>query len=207
MVLNTTVGELIEKEDAPEAMVWALKEQIEELMGELNIYKVALENGVLVVAPKPKVDVSKPKEFNGTRFTNNMNFLRGIEQYFYAKGITYDATNLNITAMHLLILLCYSGTVDPQMKDNVVLLLGLRRRSIVKSRGSFTQSMLRMRLGLSCVSLRNNAQSWAKQELQHRVKELSKAMIVDKSLFELFLRKNKIESCEPKEKDGGGGDE
>ncbi|KAH1091947.1 hypothetical protein J1N35_019204 [Gossypium stocksii] len=44
-------------------MVLALKEQIEELKGELNICKAALGNGVLVVAPMPKIDVLKPKEF------------------------------------------------------------------------------------------------------------------------------------------------
>ncbi|MBA0580452.1 hypothetical protein Gorai_022668 [Gossypium raimondii] len=41
-VLNIAIGELIEKEDAPDAIVSTLKEHIEELKGELNICKVAL---------------------------------------------------------------------------------------------------------------------------------------------------------------------
>lgn len=41
-VLNTAMGELIEKEDAPDAIVSTLKEHIEELNGEINICKAAL---------------------------------------------------------------------------------------------------------------------------------------------------------------------
>ncbi|KAH1092208.1 hypothetical protein J1N35_019465 [Gossypium stocksii] len=68
-------------------------EQIEELKGELNIYKDALGNEALMVAAKLKVDVSKSKEFNRTKSANDASsFLWGIEQYFRAKGITNDAT-------------------------------------------------------------------------------------------------------------------
>ncbi|KAG8498190.1 hypothetical protein CXB51_007037 [Gossypium anomalum] len=62
-------------------MVSTLKEHIEELKGEHNICKATLGNGVLVGAPRPKVNVSKPKEFNRTRFTKDVNnFLCRIEE-------------------------------------------------------------------------------------------------------------------------------
>ncbi|KAH1121345.1 hypothetical protein J1N35_004505 [Gossypium stocksii] len=47
-VLNTVVGELIEKEDVADAIVSTLKEHFEELKGELNICKAALGNRVLL---------------------------------------------------------------------------------------------------------------------------------------------------------------
>ncbi|KAK8359086.1 hypothetical protein V6Z12_A04G071500 [Gossypium hirsutum] len=99
------------RNDAIEAMMAALKEEIAELKGELTIYKAALGNGGLAaVAPKPSVDVPKPKEFKGTRSTRDVdNFLWGVEQYFCAKGITDDATKVIIAAMYLtdVALLCW----------------------------------------------------------------------------------------------------
>lgn len=56
-VLNIDLGEVTERNDTLEAMVLALKEQIEELKGELNICIVSLGNRVLVVTPMPKVDI------------------------------------------------------------------------------------------------------------------------------------------------------
>ncbi|KAH1092210.1 hypothetical protein J1N35_019467 [Gossypium stocksii] len=192
-VLNTLVGELIEKEDAPEAMVWALKEEIEELNEELNIYKATLENRVLVVAPMPKVDVLKPKEFNGTRFANDVdNFLRRI-----------------------------NGIVGPRMKDNVFYPENVKDEARAKLYQFTQQCTIKeyvkkfSELILQIFNLSDNTffpfmdglKPLVKQELEHRVKELSKKMTVEKSLFKLFLRKNKIKSFEPKEKGNSGGDE
>ncbi|MBA0754521.1 hypothetical protein Gogos_022188 [Gossypium gossypioides] len=62
------VEKLTGRDDAIEAMMMALKEEIAELKGELTIYNAVLGNGGLVaVAPKPSVDVPKPKKFKGTR--------------------------------------------------------------------------------------------------------------------------------------------
>ncbi|KAH1031537.1 hypothetical protein J1N35_043711 [Gossypium stocksii] len=49
-VINIVVDELIKKNNALEAMVSVLKEQIQEL----NIYKATLGNVVLAATPKPK---------------------------------------------------------------------------------------------------------------------------------------------------------
>lgn len=74
---------LIVKDDALEVVVSTSKEQIEELKGELIICKASLGNRVLVVAPKLKMDVSKPKEFKGMRSARDVdNFVWGMEQYF-----------------------------------------------------------------------------------------------------------------------------
>ncbi|KAG8474309.1 hypothetical protein CXB51_033861 [Gossypium anomalum] len=91
------------RSDAIEAMMMALKEEIAELKGELTIYKAALGNGGLAtVAPKPSIDVPKPKEFKGTRSAREVdNFLWGVEQYFSAKGISDDATKVITAAMYL----------------------------------------------------------------------------------------------------------
>ncbi|KAH1091969.1 hypothetical protein J1N35_019226 [Gossypium stocksii] len=71
---------------------------IEELKGELNICKVALGNGVFVVASNPKADVPKPKEFIETRPRKDVdNLLWGMEQYFHAKGIMDDATKMSLS--------------------------------------------------------------------------------------------------------------
>ncbi|KAK8288679.1 hypothetical protein V6Z12_D07G140900 [Gossypium hirsutum] len=97
------VEQLTGRDDAIEAMVMALKGEIAELKGELTIYKAALGNGRLAaIAPKPNIDVPKPKEFNGTRSARDVdNFLWGIKQYFRAKGITEDVTKVTIAAIHL----------------------------------------------------------------------------------------------------------
>ncbi|KAH1073345.1 hypothetical protein J1N35_025673 [Gossypium stocksii] len=100
-IFNIAMGELTEKDDAFEATVTVLKEQIEKLKGKLIIYKVALGNRVLTAAPKPKVDIPKPKEFKRIRSTKDVdNFLCGMEQYFHAKGIMDDTTNVNIVVMY-----------------------------------------------------------------------------------------------------------
>ncbi|MFQ6649511.1 hypothetical protein Gotur_023150 [Gossypium turneri] len=49
-------------------MVTALKEEINELKGELKIFKAAIGNGMLASKPKPQaIDVPKPKAFKGAR--------------------------------------------------------------------------------------------------------------------------------------------
>ncbi|KAK8321507.1 hypothetical protein V6Z12_A12G102300 [Gossypium hirsutum] len=71
------IEKMTSRDDAIETMMVALKEEIAELKGELTIYKAALGNGGLAaVTPKPSVDVSKPKEFKGTRSAREVdNFL------------------------------------------------------------------------------------------------------------------------------------
>ncbi|KAK8309297.1 hypothetical protein V6Z12_D02G116900 [Gossypium hirsutum] len=121
--VTDNVEQLTGRDDAIEAMVAALKGEIAKLKGELTIYKVVLGNGGLAAAaPKPNIDVPKPKEFKGTRSARDVdNFLWGIEQYFYAKGITEDVTKVSTVAMYL---------------SNVALLWWRRRSTDVRRGGT-----------------------------------------------------------------------
>ncbi|MFQ6649513.1 hypothetical protein Gotur_023150 [Gossypium turneri] len=62
-------------------MVTALKEEINELKGELKIFKAAIGNGMLASKPKPQaIDVPKPKAFKGARSASKVdNFLWAME--------------------------------------------------------------------------------------------------------------------------------
>lgn len=68
------------RDDNLEAMVMTLKKQIEELKGELVICKAALGNKVLAATPKPKVDVSKKKEFK------EMSSSRDVDNLLWGNG-------------------------------------------------------------------------------------------------------------------------
>ncbi|KAH1082853.1 hypothetical protein J1N35_022614 [Gossypium stocksii] len=85
-----SIDELTSRDDAIEAMMTALKKEIVELKGELTIYKAALGNGGLAaVAPKPSVDVPKPKEFKGTRSIDTKQELerRGVQELTKAMSV------------------------------------------------------------------------------------------------------------------------
>ncbi|MBA0695927.1 hypothetical protein Goari_002524 [Gossypium aridum] len=59
------------RDDALEAMIRTLKDEIAELKGELIIYNAALSSeGLAAIAPQPIVDVPNPKEFKGARSTD-----------------------------------------------------------------------------------------------------------------------------------------
>ncbi|KAK5771017.1 hypothetical protein PVK06_047186 [Gossypium arboreum] len=76
-------------DDTLGAMIATLKEEIAEVKGEPTIYKAPLGNEGLVAAPKPSVDVPKPKKFKGIRSTRDVeNFLWGIESIDVRHGKT-----------------------------------------------------------------------------------------------------------------------
>ncbi|MBA0878863.1 hypothetical protein Goshw_020767 [Gossypium schwendimanii] len=76
-----------------------LSTRIEELEGELGLYRAAMGKGVANVAFSNE-DVPKPKEFVGTRSACDVdNFLWRMENYFRAKGIVDDAVKVNTTSM------------------------------------------------------------------------------------------------------------
>ncbi|MFQ6663403.1 hypothetical protein Gotur_030949 [Gossypium turneri] len=66
--IGSLKNKLAGKDNALEAMVTALKEEINELKGELKIFKAAIGNGMLASKPKPQaMDVLKSKVFKGAR--------------------------------------------------------------------------------------------------------------------------------------------
>ncbi|MBA0575774.1 hypothetical protein Golob_006927 [Gossypium lobatum] len=90
-VLNSTMGKLTEKNDAVKAMMMASKEEImattralntriEELKRELAMCQATVSRGVLGATLNREIDVSKSKEFTGTRFASDVdNFLWGMD--------------------------------------------------------------------------------------------------------------------------------
>ncbi|KAH1072521.1 hypothetical protein J1N35_024849 [Gossypium stocksii] len=125
-VLNTNMDGMTGNNDALKVMVSALKEHIQELKGELIIYKATFGNEVLAATPKLKLDVLKPKEFNGMRSAKDVDkFLWGMAQYFHSKGIIDDAS---------------------KTRNKVELPLRLGRSSKVNPMGSFAKDEARAKL-------------------------------------------------------------
>ncbi|KAK8275099.1 hypothetical protein V6Z12_D10G115900 [Gossypium hirsutum] len=120
-LLESTEEKLVERDEYLEDMVLAMKKEIEELKGELTIYKAALSNGMLSSRPKQQaMDVPKPEKFNGARSVRDVdNFLWEMEQYFRAMGIEDDVIKVNTTSIYF----------------TDVALLWWRRRSTDEKRG------------------------------------------------------------------------
>ncbi|MBA0799606.1 hypothetical protein Gohar_010112 [Gossypium harknessii] len=76
-LVNSTAKKLVLAMKNLEDMVFAIKKEIEELKGELTIYKATLSNGILSLRPKQQaMDVSKLKKFKGARSARDVdNFL------------------------------------------------------------------------------------------------------------------------------------
>ncbi|MBA0665684.1 hypothetical protein Goklo_002169, partial [Gossypium klotzschianum] len=90
-------NKLTGKDDALEAMILALKEEINELKGELKLFKAAIDNEMLASKPKQQaMDVPQSKAFKGARSVSEVdNFLWAMEQYFRTMSIKDDATKVN----------------------------------------------------------------------------------------------------------------
>ncbi|KAH1083881.1 hypothetical protein J1N35_023642 [Gossypium stocksii] len=99
-----SIEKLMERNDDLEDMMMTLKEEtkammtplntkIEKLKGELVVYEVAVEKGVLRSTPRRKMVVFKSKVFKGKMYMKGVNnFLWGMEQYFHAVDIEDDVT-------------------------------------------------------------------------------------------------------------------
>ncbi|MFQ6636416.1 hypothetical protein Gotur_012939 [Gossypium turneri] len=200
-------------------MVTALKEEINELKGELKIFKAAVRNGMLASKPKLQaMDVPKPKAFKGARSASEVdNFLWAIEQYFREMSIEDDVTKVNTIAMDF---------------TNVALLWWRRRSTDVRRGGTkigtwkefqiefkaqfypeYAKDEARAKLRQltqrgtvrEYVQEFNGLKPWAKQELQRRrVREVTNAMMVAESIVELGPRRDKFESSKPNRRGNGG---
>ncbi|MBA0869024.1 hypothetical protein Goshw_022251 [Gossypium schwendimanii] len=80
-LVDSTTKKLAEKDENLKDMMLAMKKEMEELNGELMIYKVALSNRMLFLRPKQQaMDVPKSKKFKGARFARDIdNFFWEIE--------------------------------------------------------------------------------------------------------------------------------
>ncbi|MBA0876482.1 hypothetical protein Goshw_014653, partial [Gossypium schwendimanii] len=120
------------KEQLRDYMMEALK-----LKGEFAICKVAQGNRMLAPRLKQrKIDVSKPKEFNGTRSTRDKNnIFGGIEQYFYAMGIKDDAIKEEARAK--LCQLTQQSIIQEYVKDFSELMFQISDLSMVETESFF----------------------------------------------------------------------
>ncbi|MFQ6665857.1 hypothetical protein Gotur_032434 [Gossypium turneri] len=99
----------------------ALSIRIEELEGELALYRAAAGKEVSSVALSNE-DVPKPKEFVGTRSACDMdNFLWRMENYFRAKGIVNDAVKVNTASMFLtdIVVLWWRGRTTDKRQGEI----------------------------------------------------------------------------------------
>ncbi|KAK8292831.1 hypothetical protein V6Z11_D06G146200 [Gossypium hirsutum] len=122
--LRSTSDKLTVRDEALDALVTAMKEEITKLKGELTICKATLGSEMLASGPKQRhVDVPKPKKFKGARSAIEVdNFLWELEQYFRAMGINDDATKVNTASIYF----------------TDVALLWWRRKSMDEKRGGTT---------------------------------------------------------------------
>ncbi|MBA0672354.1 hypothetical protein Goklo_025006 [Gossypium klotzschianum] len=133
------VEKLTGRDDAIEAMMTTLKEEIAELKGELPVYKVALGNrGLAIVTPKPSVDVPKPKE------------LKGIRSARYVDNFLWGSNTFVPKASQMMPL----RSIDVRRDETEI---RTWESFNVSSKHIFIQSMPRMRLGQGCVDLHNKA--------------------------------------------------
>ncbi|PON57989.1 hypothetical protein PanWU01x14_169200 [Parasponia andersonii] len=78
--------------------------RVVEMGGDLALCKQAVATGVTTTTTieARKVEVPKPKTFNGTRNGREVeNFLWGLEQYFEATGVMDDAGKIRNAALYL----------------------------------------------------------------------------------------------------------
>ncbi|MBA0620322.1 hypothetical protein Godav_006066, partial [Gossypium davidsonii] len=76
-LVNSTMEKLAERDENLKDIVLAMKKEIEELKGELTIYKASLCNGMLSLRLKQQaMDVPKSEKFKGARSARDVeNFL------------------------------------------------------------------------------------------------------------------------------------
>ncbi|MBA0609922.1 hypothetical protein Godav_010846 [Gossypium davidsonii] len=71
-LVNSTIEKLVERDENLEDMVLAMKKEIEELKGDLTIYKAALSNEMLSSRPKQQaMNVLKPENFKDEKCGGN----------------------------------------------------------------------------------------------------------------------------------------
>ncbi|KAG8488584.1 hypothetical protein CXB51_016513 [Gossypium anomalum] len=97
-VPNSITSKLMGRDDALEAMMSNLKEEIAKLKRELTICKAALSNGMLALKPKQRaIYVPKLEKFKGVRsIRETENFLWEMKHYFRVMSIEDDVVKFQI---------------------------------------------------------------------------------------------------------------
>ncbi|MBA0634064.1 hypothetical protein Godav_024445 [Gossypium davidsonii] len=96
-LLEYTTEKLAERDENLEDMVSAMKKEIEELKGELTIYKVALSNGMLSSRLKqqakdvPKLEKPTDEKRSGNAIRTWEEFQREVKKQFYPQYAEKEA--------------------------------------------------------------------------------------------------------------------
>ncbi|KAE8665117.1 cytochrome P450 78A7-like [Hibiscus syriacus] len=164
------------------AMRAEIMREVKELKSELFVYKAAVLNGVTgeAQAPRPRIDVPKPKEYKGSRNSQDVeNFIWGMEQFFRGMGIEDDTTKVNVASNYLndVAMLWWRR----RCSETRAKLKQLRHdRSILEYVKNFTEIKMQIPdLGESegYFAFMDGLQRWANMEIQRRgVTELSKVL-------------------------------
>ncbi|MBA0636770.1 hypothetical protein Godav_024838, partial [Gossypium davidsonii] len=73
-LVESTTKKLAERDENLQDMVLAMKKEMEDLKGELTIYKAALSNGMLSLRSKQQaIDIPKSEKFKGARSARDVN--------------------------------------------------------------------------------------------------------------------------------------
>ncbi|KAK8263617.1 hypothetical protein V6Z12_D12G053800 [Gossypium hirsutum] len=226
-LFNSHRDKLLERNDALEAMMMALKEEtmattkalntrIEELEGELALCQAAVGKGVANEALSNE-DVPKSKEFVGTRSACDVdNFLWRMENYFRAKGIMEDAvkwrgrtTDKRQGEIGTWQEFQYElkGQFYPEFAEEEARakLQGITQRGTV---GEYVREFKELMLQVSDVTdeeallaFQKGLKPWVRQEVEQRgVQKLSEAMKVVESVGKLGLGKDKLGSSKSEER-------
>ncbi|PKI46788.1 hypothetical protein CRG98_032825 [Punica granatum] len=100
--LNTAVDELTNQDETLEALVSAMRAEVDELRAELvQVRRARVDRGGMgQLSTRP--DVPRPKEFKGTRVAKDVdNFIWSMKTYFRATGVEDDAVRVGMVSMYL----------------------------------------------------------------------------------------------------------
>ncbi|PKI40024.1 hypothetical protein CRG98_039594 [Punica granatum] len=100
--LNIAVDELIKQDETLEALVSAMRAEIDEIKAKLvQVQRTRVDGGGMgQLSARP--DVPRPKEFNGTRVAKDVdNFIWSMETYFRAMGVEDDVVRVGMVSMYL----------------------------------------------------------------------------------------------------------
>ncbi|GFS38830.1 hypothetical protein Acr_00g0059690 [Actinidia rufa] len=85
-----------------QAEIAAMKEEIKEVKGDWSLCKMAVMQGTLSSSPSLKVDIPRPKSYNGSRNVRELdNFLWDLDQYFEATGISEENKKIKTAPLFL----------------------------------------------------------------------------------------------------------
>ncbi|PKI43756.1 hypothetical protein CRG98_035862, partial [Punica granatum] len=100
--LNTAVDELTKRDETLEALVSAMRAEINELKAELVQVRRTRVNGGSMGQFSARPDVPRPKEFKGTKVVKDVdNFIWSMETYFRATEVEDDVVRVGMVSMYL----------------------------------------------------------------------------------------------------------